>query len=92
MIDLSRRSALEAALAAPATLAAQSPNETVRVAVIGVGNRGSYLSLAAFIDNARGHKTPLNNAESAARFTLAAMMGRRAIYEKRIVNWEEMQA
>ena len=33
----------EAALAAPAILGAQSPNDTMRVAFIGVGNRGSYL-------------------------------------------------
>jgi myo-inositol 2-dehydrogenase / D-chiro-inositol 1-dehydrogenase len=51
-----------------------------------------YQSLAAFIENARGHKTPLNNAESAARSTLVAMMGRKAIYEKRVVTWEEMQS
>ena len=39
----SRRTMLKTALAMPALLAAQSPNDTVRVAVIGVGNRGSYL-------------------------------------------------
>src|SRR6266849_1544102 len=38
-----RRTMLKTALAMPALLAAQSPNDTVRVAVIGVGNRGSYL-------------------------------------------------
>src|SRR4051812_33379843 len=32
-----------AILAAPALLSAQSPNDTVRVAFIGVGNRGSFL-------------------------------------------------
>jgi predicted homoserine dehydrogenase-like protein len=37
--EFSRR----AFLAAPAILAAQTPSDTVRVAVIGVGNRGSYL-------------------------------------------------
>jgi predicted dehydrogenase len=50
----------------------------------------NYLSIAAFIDNARGRKTPLNNAESARISTLVAMMGRKAIYEKRIVTWKEM--
>ena len=48
------------------------------------------MSLAAFIDNARGRKTPLNNAESARESTLMATMGRKAIYEKRIVTWEEV--
>ena len=31
------------ALGAPAFLSAQSPNDTIRVAFVGVGNRGSYL-------------------------------------------------
>ena len=34
-----------------------------------------FHALAAFIDNARGKKTPLNNAESARISTLTAMMG-----------------
>ena len=38
----SRRDILKTAVAMPALLQAQSPNDTVRVAVIGVGNRGSY--------------------------------------------------
>jgi hypothetical protein len=50
----------------------------------------NYLSLAAFIDNARGRKTPLNDAESARVSTLTAMMGRKSIYERRVVTWEEM--
>src|SRR5260370_9168475 len=40
MSDPSRRSFLAAA---PALLAAQSPNDTIRVAFIGVGNRGSFV-------------------------------------------------
>jgi predicted dehydrogenase len=47
-------------------------------------------SLAAFLENARGKKTPLNNADSGRLATLVAMMGRKAIYEKRVVTWEEM--
>ena len=43
MDHFTRRDALKAALAAPALLGAQSPNDTVRIAVIGVGTRGSYL-------------------------------------------------
>jgi myo-inositol 2-dehydrogenase / D-chiro-inositol 1-dehydrogenase len=48
------------------------------------------LALTAFFDNARGHKQPLNSAESGALSTLVAMMGRKSIYEKRVVTWEEM--
>ncbi|HWQ54271.1 MAG TPA: Gfo/Idh/MocA family oxidoreductase [Bryobacteraceae bacterium] len=55
-----------------------------------LGDRSGYNSLAAFIDNARGKKTPLNNAESARISTLTAMMGRKSIYEKRVVTWKEV--
>ncbi len=54
------------------------------------GKRGDFLSVKAFIDNAREKKAPLNNANSALRSTLTAMMGRKAIHEKRIVTWAEM--
>jgi len=50
----------------------------------------TYLSLEAFIENARGRKTPVNNAESARLSTLVAMLGRKAIYEKRVVEWNEV--
>ena len=49
--------------------------------------RGDLLSVKAFIDNARGRKTPLNNAESGRISTLTAMLGRKSIYERRVVNW-----
>lgn len=54
------------------------------------GKDSTYQSLAAFISNARGRKKPLNNADSARLSTLVAMMGRKSIYEKRIVTWKEM--
>jgi predicted dehydrogenase len=54
------------------------------------GQADTYLSLAAFIDNARNRRTPLNSAESARNSTLMAILGRKAIYEKRIVAWEEV--
>lgn len=50
----------------------------------------TYLSLASFIDNAKGHKTPLNNAESSQMSTMTAMLGRKAIYERRVVEWSEL--
>jgi myo-inositol 2-dehydrogenase / D-chiro-inositol 1-dehydrogenase len=64
----------------------------VKLDVPNAAQDSTYLSLAAFIENARGHKTPLNDAGSAQRSTLVAMMGRKAIYEKRIVTWQEMTA
>lgn len=54
------------------------------------GVRGDLLSVRAFIENAKAKRLPLNNAQSARRSTLVAMMGRKAIYEKRIVSWGEM--
>lgn len=54
------------------------------------GQDPTYLSLAAFIDNARGRKKPLNNADSARISTLTAMMGRKSMYERRVVTWEEV--
>ncbi len=54
------------------------------------GQDSTYLALAAFIDNARGRKTPVNNADSARISTLVAMLGRKAIYEKRVVEWKEV--
>jgi predicted dehydrogenase len=52
----------------------------------------NYASLAVFLENARGRKTPLNNAESARISTLTAMMGRKSIYERRVVTWDEVNA
>lgn len=62
----------------------------IKLDVPDAGKTGDYLSLEAFIDNARGKKMPLNNAESARRSTLVAMLGRKAIYERRIVEWHEV--
>ncbi len=54
------------------------------------GEDSNYLSLAAFVEHAKGGKKPLNNAESARISTLTAMMGRKSIYERRVVSWEEV--
>ena len=62
----------------------------VKLEVPNAGQNSTYLSLAAFFDNARRHATPLNNAESALRSVLVAMLGRKAIYEKRVVTWDEV--
>ncbi len=54
------------------------------------GADSTYAALAAFADNVRNHRKPLNNAESARISTLQVIMGTRAIYEKRIVTWDEV--
>jgi predicted dehydrogenase len=61
-----------------------------KLEVPNAGQDPTYLSLAAFIDNARSKKKPLNHADSARISTLTAMMGRKSIYERRVVTWEEM--
>ena len=61
-----------------------------KVDVADGGQDSNYLSLAAFVDNARGKTKPLNNADSARISTLTAMLGRKSIYERRVVNWEEV--
>ena len=47
-------------------------------------------SVAAFFDNARAKKQPLNNADSGRISTLTAILGRTSIYEKRVVEWSEV--
>jgi myo-inositol 2-dehydrogenase/D-chiro-inositol 1-dehydrogenase len=76
---------------ATATWMERDKKGEIKLDVPDAAEDSTYLSLAAFIDNARAHKTPLNNAESAAMSTMVAMLGRKAIYEKRVVTWEEMQ-
>jgi myo-inositol 2-dehydrogenase/D-chiro-inositol 1-dehydrogenase len=49
-----------------------------------------FLSMKAFADNIREGKHPLNDAASARRSTLVAILGRKAIYEKRVVEWKEI--
>ena len=56
------------------------------------GQDATLLSLAAFLDNIRQRKTPVNNPASARLSTLTAMLGRKSIYEKRVVAWEEIEA
>ncbi|MEZ5353331.1 MAG: Gfo/Idh/MocA family oxidoreductase [Bryobacteraceae bacterium] len=62
----------------------------IGVAEAVAGKDSNRLSLEAFFDNARGRKRPLNDAESAWRSTMMAILGRKAIYEKRVVNWTEI--
>ena len=73
-----------------ATWIAREKRGEIKLDVPDAGQDSTYLSLAAFIDNARGHKAPLNNAESAAMSTMVAILGRKAIYERRVVAWEEV--
>ncbi|MDQ6705282.1 MAG: Gfo/Idh/MocA family oxidoreductase [Acidobacteriota bacterium] len=75
---------------ATATVIQREKRGEKKLEVPGAGEDSTYLSLAAFIDNARGKKKPLNNAESARVSTLTAMLGRKSIYERRVAMWEEV--
>lgn len=62
----------------------------LKLPVEGEGEDMNYRSVAAFFDNVRGKKTPLNNVDSARTATLTGILGRTAIYEKRVVEWKEV--
>ena len=64
--------------------------QVIKLDVPDAGKDSTYMALAAFIENARSHKEPINNAESALQSTIVPIMGTKAIYERRIVTWEEV--
>ena len=66
--------------------------QRTKLEVPDAGQDATRLSLAAFLDNIRNRRRPLNDAESAYEATLVVLMGTRSIYEKRIVTWQEMLA
>ncbi len=68
----------------------RTERQRVKLEVADAGQDATRLSLAAFLDNIRNGRRPLNDVESAWEATLVALMGTRAIYEKRIVTWQEM--
>lgn len=66
-------------------------SEPIKLEVPNAGEDSTYMSLAAFAENIRtGNRKPVNNVESALISTLVPVMGTRAIYQKRIVEWEEV--
>ncbi len=73
-----------------ATWVALEKKGEMKLEVPDAGQDSTYLSLAAFFDNSRGRKQPLNDAASARRSNLMAILGRTAIYERRVVSWEEV--
>lgn len=64
--------------------------DPIKLDVPNAGQDSTYMSIAAFADNVRAKKHPLNNAESAMVSTILPIMATRAIYEGRIVTWEEV--
>mgnify|MGYP001611422933 CR=1 FL=1 len=64
--------------------------DPVKLEVPADGEDSTYMAMAAFADSVRNRKTPLNSVESALTSTLVPIMATKAIYEKRIVTWEEV--
>ncbi len=62
----------------------------VQLDVPNAGQDSTLMSLSAFASNILEGKRPLNDVDSALEATLVALMGTRAIYEKRVVTWAEM--
>ena len=73
-----------------ATWQPRASRQKVKLDVADSGKDASYMSLAAFVDNVRDRRKPLNDAESAFISTVVPIMGTKAIAERRIVTWEEV--
>jgi len=62
----------------------------VKLEVPDAGEDSTYSALKAFAGFARDHKEPINNVDSALASTAMVIMATKAIYEKRIVTWDEV--
>ncbi|HWQ54824.1 MAG TPA: Gfo/Idh/MocA family oxidoreductase [Bryobacteraceae bacterium] len=62
----------------------------IKLDVPNAGKSANYMAVAAWVDAVKNKKKPINNPESALVSTLVPLMGTKAIYEKRIVTWDEM--
>jgi predicted dehydrogenase len=62
----------------------------VKLDVPDAGEDSTYSALKAFAGYARDHKEPINNIDSAFETTAMVIMATKAIYEKRIVTWDEI--
>lgn len=61
----------------------------VKLDVPNEGENSTYMALAAFADSIRNNKPVMSDADSAHISTLVPIMGTKAIYERRIVTWDE---
>jgi hypothetical protein len=76
--------ALFLTLLVPATFGADSDPDLQKKFV------GSWKLISIEGPNQTSKKKPLNNADSARISTLTAMLGRKSIYERRVITWEEV--
>jgi predicted dehydrogenase len=61
-----------------------------KIAVPGEGEDMNLRSVSAFFENARAKRRPLNDSDGGRIATLTGILGRTAIYEKRVVEWREV--
>ncbi len=73
-----------------AEFAPRGERTRVPLEVRNAGKDSTFMSLSAFAENVKLGRRPLNDAQSALEATLVALMGTRAIYEKRVVTWAEI--
>jgi hypothetical protein len=65
--------------------------DPVKLEVPNAGQDSTYMAMAAFVEDIHNNnRKPLNGADSALRSTLQVVMATKAIYERRIVTWEEV--
>lgn len=63
----------------------------VKLEVPNAGQDSTYMAMAAFVEDIRSNnRKPVNDGDSALRSTVQAIMATKAIYERRIVTWEEV--
>jgi len=62
----------------------------IKLDVPNAGKDSTYMALEAFAGYVRNKQKPINNVDSALVSTLVPIMATKAIYEKRIVTWEEV--
>jgi predicted dehydrogenase len=73
-----------------AEFAPRGERKRVPLEVQNAGKDSTFMSLSAFAENVKLGRRPLNDAMSALDATLVALMGTRAIYERRVVTWAEV--
>jgi myo-inositol 2-dehydrogenase / D-chiro-inositol 1-dehydrogenase len=64
--------------------------ETIQLDIPDAKQDSTYIAMLHFVDCARNGKQPVNNVDSAIESTLQALLGTKAIYERRVVTWEEV--
>lgn len=68
----------------------RTERQAQKLDVPNAGQDATYMALAAFVDCVRNQAKPLTDVEAAFVATAQAIMGTRAIYERRIVSWDEV--